>query len=172
MEQTLYQLLIQDARFLLGAETEQTERLRELADSVSDEQLRTLLNEHAEETAGQIRRLETILSDAGEEPEGDVPGAVEGLVDDAEMIADQDLGSVRDIALAAAARKMEHYEIGCYETSLAIAEQLGLAEVIDPRRQTLEEERRADQRIAAAAMRLVQSQVPGETEPVSAGEQV
>src|SRR4051794_17692098 len=157
---------------MFGAETEQAEKLRDLSEAVSDEQLRMVFQEHAEETAEQIRRLESILSEAGEEADCEVPGAVEGLIEDTEMIADQELGAVSDIALAAAARKMEHYEIGCYESSLAIAEQLGLAEIVQPLRQTLEEERRADQRIAEAAMRLVQAQVPNETEPVSAGEKM
>ena len=165
MDQTLYSLLMQDARFLFGAETEQAERLRELADSVADDTLRTLFEEHAEETAGQIERLATILREAGEEAEGDLPGAVEGLVDDAEFIAEQDLGPVRDIAIAAAARKMEHYEIGCYESSIAIATQLGLEHVVQPLRQTLEEERRADARLAEAAQRLIEAQVPLETQP-------
>jgi ferritin-like metal-binding protein YciE len=59
---------------------------------------------------------------------------------------------------------MEHYEIGCYESAIAIAEQLGLQDVVEPLRQSLEEERRADQKIAAAAMVLIRAQVPMETE--------
>jgi ferritin-like metal-binding protein YciE len=166
MDQTLYSLLIQEARFLFGAETEQAERLGELAEAVTDEQLRTVFTEHAEETASQIQRLQTILVEAGEEAEGDLPGAVEGLVDDAAFVAEQDLGPVRDIAIAGAARKMEHYEIGCYESAIAIAEQLGLAHIVEPLRQSLEEERRADSRIAEASLRLIQAQVPQETERV------
>ena len=167
MDQTLYNLLLQDARFLLGAETEQAARMRELSESVTDENLRTVFAEHAEETDGQVRRLQEILSAAGEEGEGEVPAAVDGLIEDAEMLADMDLGDeVRDVALAAAARKMEHYEIACYETAIAVAEQLGLDDVIQPLRQTLEEERRADQRVAQAALQVIQAQVPRETQPI------
>ena len=166
MEQTLYNLLLQDARFLLGAEAEQQNRLRELVQNVSDPDLRSLLEEHADETSNQIRRLEEILRAAGEEGDGEIPSAVDGLIEDAEMMVDLEIGEqIRDVALAAAARKMEHYEIACYESSIAIAEQLGLQDVLGPLRESLDEERRADQRLALAAMKLIQEQVPRETEP-------
>ncbi|HYO82868.1 MAG TPA: DUF892 family protein [Bryobacteraceae bacterium] len=171
MDQTLYDLLLQDARFLYGAETEQEVQLRALAESLSDERLQAVFREHAQETAMQISRLETILKDAGEEPQGKVPSAVSGLIADAELVAGKAAGPVRDVAIAAAARKMEHYEIGCYETAVAIAEQLGIAEVLNPLQETLQEERRADMRLAEAALVLVQTQVPLETEPIAAGEQ-
>lgn len=165
MDQTLYNLLLQDARFLLGAETEQATRMRELAESISDNTLRALFTEHAEETDGQIDRLQEILRAAGEEGEGEVPGAVDGMIEDAEMVADMELGQpVHDVAIASAARKMEHYEIACYESAIAVAEQLGLEDMVQPLRQSLEEERRADQRLAAAVATLIQAQVPLETE--------
>ena len=165
MDQTLYNLLLQDARFLLGAESEQATRMRELAESISDNRLRALFAEHAEETDGQIDRLQEILSAAGEEGDGEIPAAVDGMIEDAEMVADMELGQpVQDVAIGTAARKMEHYEIACYESAISIAEQLGLQDVVQPLRQSLEEERRADQRLAAALLTLIQTQVPMETE--------
>ena len=67
MDQTLYNLLLQDARFLLRAESEQATRMRELAEGIADNRLRALFAEHAEETDGHIDRLQEILSAAGEE---------------------------------------------------------------------------------------------------------
>lgn len=167
MDRTLYTLLLQDIRFLLGAESEQATSLRELAESISDPTLRSLFDEHAEQTDLQIDRLQKILSDAAEDGEGELPAAVDGLIEDTEMVADMELGQpVQDIAIAAAARKMEHYEIACYESALALAEQLGLEDVITPLRQSLEEERRADARLAAAALNLTQAHAPSSTAPV------
>ena len=59
---------------------------------------------------------------------------------------------------------MEHSEIACYESAIAIAEQLGLSEIIEPLRLSLQEERRADETIAAAAKILIEKQVPLETD--------
>lgn len=166
MDQSLYNLLLQDARFLLGAESEQASRMRELAESITDDNLRRVFEEHAQETDQQVIRLEQILTAAGEEGEGEVPAGVDGMIEDAEMMADMELGeAVRDVALAAAARKMEHYEIACYQGAINLAQQLGLDDVVQPLQQTLEEERRADQRIAEALMPLIQAQVANETEP-------
>ena len=165
MDQTLYNLLLQDVRFLLGAESEQAMRMRELAESLSDNTLRTLFAEHAEETDAQIDRLQEILTAAGEEGEGEIPGAVDCLIEDVELLADMELGQpVQDVAIVAAARKMEHYEIACYESAILIAEQLGLQDVAQPLRQSLEEERRADERLAAAMLTLIQDQMPMQTE--------
>jgi ferritin-like metal-binding protein YciE len=165
MDQTLYNLLLQDTRFLLGSESEQATRMRELAENVSDSNLRTVLDKHAEETDIQIDRLQQILSDAGEEGDGEIPAAVDGLIEDAEVVADMELGpAAQDVAIAAAARKMEHYEIACYEAAISIADQLGLQEIIEPLRLSLEEERRADANIAAAAKVLIENQFPLEIE--------
>ena len=165
MDQTLYSFLLQETRFLLGAESEQATRMRELTEGITDPKLRAVFVEHAAETDNQIDRLEEILSAAGEEGDGETPVAVDGMIEDAETLAEMELGATtQDVAIAAAARKMEHYEIGCYESAIAIAEQLGLQDVVEPLRQSLEEERRADQKIAAAAMVLIRAQVPMETE--------
>ena len=109
-----------------------------------------------------VVQLEAI---AGEEGEGEIPAAIDGLIQDAEIIADMELEEpVQDVAIAAAARKMEHYEIACYEAAIAIAEQLGLSEIIEPLRLSLQEERHADEKIAAAAKILIERHVPLETD--------
>ena len=164
MDQTLYTLLLQDAHLLLGAEQQQAAQLRDLTQHVADEELNQILTEHAEQTDGQIRRLEQILSAAGEPAEGELPAAVAGLIEDAGMMVDQEFGEIADIALAGALRKAEHYEIGCYETAIAIGEQLGLEDVVRPLRESLAEEQQTQQRLAHAAMRLIQAQVPLEVE--------
>ena len=164
MDQVLYTLLLQDTRFLLGAESEQATRLRELAESIEDPHLRTLFDEHAAETDTHIDRLQRILADAGEDGEGEIPAAVDGLVEDAEIIADMEFGHpVQDLAIASAARKIEHFEMACYESAIAIAEQLGLNDVLASLSQSLEEERIADRKLATAAVALIKAQLAVES---------
>lgn len=157
MDQTLYNLMLQEARFLLGAEQEQATRMRELAECIADPGLRALFDAHAEETDSQIDRLQEILRAAGEDGEGDVPGGIVGMIDDAEMMAEMDLGQpAQDAAILSAGRKMEHYEIGCYQSVIVLAEQLGLEDMVEPLRHSLVEEKRADQRLASALLTLLQ----------------
>lgn len=164
MDQTLYGLLLQDAHLLLGAENEQAAQLRELTENIASDDLRRIVTEHAQQTQAQILRLEEILTAAGEPAEGEVPGAIAGLIEDAEMMVDQEMGELADIAVAGALRKAEHYEIGCYQTAIAIAEQLGLEDIVRPLRDSLAEEQQAEQRLAQAALTLIQAQVPLEVD--------
>ena len=165
MDQTLYSLLLLEARFLLGAEIEQATRMRELAESITDERLRALFAAHAQETDGQVERLHEVLSAFEEDGDADVPAAVDGLIEDAEMMADMELGQpMQDVAITAAARKMEHYEIASYEAVISIAEKLELQDVLDLLRQTLEEERRAEQQFAILGSALLQDSVEIEAE--------
>ena len=167
MDPTLYDLLVQDLRLLHAAESEQAVRAVELANGVADEGLRTVLLEHAAQTEEQVRRLQSIIEDIGEEPSEEIPMAVQGLLGDAELYVDQELpADVRDIAIAAAARKIESYEIACYESALLIAGQLGIEVMVNALTESYEEERQVDVRIAEAVIPLLQ-RVVGEQAAVS-----
>ena len=171
MDQALYNLFIQEAHLLLGAEHEHSARLRELSEFVWNEELRKVFEQHAGETEDQIARLEAILTTAGEHVEGEVPAAMDGLIDDAELVADQDLDNQsRDVAVATAARKMEHYEIGCYQGLIALAESLSLEEAAGSLRKSLKEEEHADHRIAEELRRLSLDMTSRESQPAGLAE--
>ena len=59
-----------------------------------------------------------------------------------------------DAALIAAARRVEGWEIATYGTMATYAERLGESEVAELLHKTLEEERRADERLSALAEQL------------------
>ncbi|HYI94216.1 MAG TPA: DUF892 family protein [Bryobacteraceae bacterium] len=171
MDQALYNLFIQEAHLLLGAEHEQSARLRELSEFVKTEELRMVFEQHALETEEQITRLEDILTTAGEHVEGEIPAAMDGLIDDAELVSDQDLEiQARDIAVATAARKMEHYEIGCYQSLIALADSLSLGEAAGSLRISLKEEEQADHRIAHELRRLSLDMTSRESQPAGLAE--
>ena len=145
--------------------------MREFAQYVKNDELRTVFEQHALETEEQITRLEEILTSAGEETDGEVPAAIDGIIDDSEMLAGQDLQDyVRDVAIASAARKMKHYEIGCYVTAIALAGQLSLESVASSLRKSLKEEERADSRIAQALRDLSVDFTPRESQPAGLAE--
>ena len=108
------ELMIKDLQDLYQAETEQASQLPQLAARASSELLRTALEEHAAETQQQVLRLRQILEMVGETPggQGEVTPGVLGLVSERQKKGDliQD-PALKDLALIAAAQKMEHYEI-------------------------------------------------------------
>ena len=149
------QMMIKDLQDLYQAETEQASQLPKLAAQAHDGALRTALQEHATETEEQAARLREMLEMAGEIPggQGEVTPGVKGLVQEAHMKAEQMQDPVlKDLALIAAARKMEHYEIACYGTARAIARTAGMDQAALLLQTSLDEEEAADRRLTDIAM--------------------
>ena len=152
------ELMIKDLQDLYQAESEHARQLPQVAQQANHPDLRAALEEHANETQQQIVRLQQILSMVGETPggAGEVTPGVQGLVSEAQKKATEIQDpSLRDLALIAAAQKMEHYEIACYGTARAMARTAGLDEAARLLQDTLDEEERADQRLTQIALPLL-----------------
>jgi ferritin-like metal-binding protein YciE len=152
---TYEQIMIKDLQDLYEAETEQVRQLSQLASRVQNDALRTALQEHADETQQQVTRLEQVLEMMGQTHGGDgqVPPGVQGLVGEAHLKALQiEHPVLRDLALIAAAQKLEHYEIACYGTARAMARTAGLDEAARLLQTTLDEEEAVDKRLTEIAL--------------------
>ena len=151
------QLMIKDLQDLYQAESEQASQLPQLATQASSDALRTALEEHASETQQQVGRLRQILEMMGETPGGDgeVTPGVRGLVTEAQKKGEQIQDPMlKDLALIAAAQKMEHYEIACYGTARAMARTAGMDEAARLLQTTLDEEEATDKRLTEIALPL------------------
>jgi ferritin-like metal-binding protein YciE len=149
------ELMIKDLQDLYAAETEHARHLPRLAEQAASEALRTALQEHAGETEQQVVRLQQILEMIGETHggQGEVTAGVQGLIAEAQKkIGEIQDPAMRDLALIAAAQKMEHYEIACYGTARAMARTAGMEEAAHLLQTTLAEEEAADQRLTAIAL--------------------
>jgi ferritin-like metal-binding protein YciE len=72
---------------------------------------------------------------------------------------------LRDAGLIAAANRVEHYEIAAYGSARTFAEILGLPEAVALLNQTLQEEKKADQKLTHLAESMINDQAL--TSPVS-----
>ena len=63
--------------------------------------------------------------------------------------------ALRDVAIAGAARRVEHYEMAAYAAAVAIAEHLDNRKVADLLRHNWNEEREADDKLAEVAARIL-----------------
>ena len=164
------QMIIKDLQNLHAAESEQARQLPQLASEASAEALRTAFEEHATETQQHVMRLRQILEMLGETPggAGEVTPGVQGLASEAHKKAEQiqDPG-LKDLALIAAAQKMEHYEIACYGTARAMARTAGMDDAARLLQTTLEEEEAADKRLTEIAMPIHKQAAQGQ--PTLAG---
>jgi Mn-containing catalase len=153
------ELLIEELKDLLHAETQLTAALPKMADAANHPKLKQAFEKHLLETQGQVERLRTIFGLLGENAEPKPCKAMMGLIQEGEeTIQDgrEKESMVADLALIAAAQKVEHYEIASYGTARVLAKQLGELESARLLSHTLGEEERSDFLLSAIAEPLIQ----------------
>ena len=139
-------LLIEELRDIYHAEKQLTRALPKMARAASNEKLKQAFTQHLEETQGQIERLEQVFEKLDTRTRGKHCHAMEGLIEEAKEIMEMGLApELQDVALIAAAQKVEHYEIAGYGTLHALAQSAGLDEVAQLLEQTLNEEKKTDE---------------------------
>jgi ferritin-like metal-binding protein YciE len=163
----LEQLLVEELQDLFDAEKQLVRALPKMAKEATDSELETALRNHLEVTRGQVQRLERIFESMDRRAKSKPCVGMKGIVEEGrEAMEEEREESVLDSAIAAAARKVEHYEMMGYESARSIARQLGMREAADLLQQTLDEEVQADRELAQIAKRLVkESAAAPQTEP-------
>jgi ferritin-like metal-binding protein YciE len=149
------EMMIKDLQDLYQSEMAQESELPQLASVATNEALRTALQDHATETQRHTLRLREVLEIMGQTAggNGQVTPAVHGLLSEAHKKSKEATDpAMRDLALIAAAQKMEHYEIACYGTARAMARTAGMDEAARLLQMTLDEEEAADKRLTEVAL--------------------
>ena len=119
-----------------------------MARKASNASLKEGLEMHLEETKEQIVRLNGIFASLNEKAKSEKCPAIEGIIEEAkELMSEMRTGSVMDVAMAAAAQAVEHYEISRYGTLISLARHLGKKEAIKPLQATLAEEQATDAKL-------------------------
>ena len=137
------ELLVDELKDLLHAEGQLTEALPKMAAAARHPKLKEAFEKHLVQTEGQIERLKTIFELLGEKAQPKPCKAMMGLVKEGEETIEE--GSEKeplaaDLALIAAAQKVEHYEIASYGTARGLARQIGEIECARLLSHTLGEE--------------------------------
>jgi len=150
--ETLRDLYINELRDLYSAENQLIEALPKMAEAATSPDLREAFTSHLAETRVHAQRLERILSDLGEKPEGETCQAMKGLIKEGEeyVKAGGD-DTVRDAGLIGAAQRVEHYEMAGYGTVRSIATRLGETVAAAILQETLDEEGAADETLTGIA---------------------
>ncbi|HMF76666.1 MAG TPA: ferritin-like domain-containing protein [Bryobacteraceae bacterium] len=155
----LKELLVEELQDLLQAEGQLTKALPKMAAAAHHPKLREAFEKHLFQTQGQVERLKVIFSLLGEKPETKPCKAMEGLVAEGEETIEEGKNKEAlsaDLALIAAAQKVEHYEISGYGTLRGLARQIGEYEVSELLTHTLGEEESADFLLSEIAKPIIQ----------------
>lgn len=143
----LQDLLLDELRDLLHAEGQLLKALPRMANAAQSEVLRRAFVNHLAETEEQVTRLKESFSLLGAPAKAEPCKGMAGLVAEGEEIiakGQKQDDAVADLALIAAAQKVEHYEISGYGTSRTLAEQIGRPDVALLLSKSLAEEEIAD----------------------------
>jgi ferritin-like metal-binding protein YciE len=149
---TMDDLFVHTLRDIYYAENQIAKALPKMIDKASAPELRQAFQTHLSETQGQIKRLEEVFRMHGQEPKGVTCEAIDGIISEAESVmgnvADK---AVLDAAMLASAQAVEHYEITRYGTLATWARELGRDDCARLLHQTLEEEKRTDEKLTGIA---------------------
>jgi len=157
-QETLQELLVEQLRDIYDAEKQLVKALPKLAKAAENEDLVEALREHTSVTEGQVGRLEQVFGIVGAPAKGKACKGMKGLLEEGnETVQQEDKGEMRDLAIIAAAQKVEHYEMSAYGTIRTLAEQLDLSDAVELLQQTEEEEKEADSRLTDVAVSIYES---------------
>jgi ferritin-like metal-binding protein YciE len=150
----LREAFIDELKDLLDAERQLLKALPKMAEAAENDQLRAAFEQHEEETRQQVARLGQVFEAFDEEAKGKHCKGMEGLIEEAEELIEEEEG---DAALIAAAQKAEHYEISAYGTLAAWAAALGQEQAAQTLNETLREEKETDKKLTSIAQSVVNS---------------
>ncbi len=164
---TLEDFLMDELKDLYSAEKQLTKALPKMAKAATSEDLKKAFEDHLKETEGQITRLEKISKLAGDAPlNGKKCAAMEGLIEEGKEVIEEDCTpEVRDVALIAAAQRVEHYEIAAYGCAKTYARLLGYTKVAELLEASEVEESSADKKLTKLAEAInAEAMEPAETD--------
>lgn len=123
-----------------------------MIEKATDEDLKSSLRDHLEETRVHVKRTEEALDELGEERDKVKVDGIRGIIKDAEWSMKHAASPESlDAAIIASASYVEHYEIAGYTAAIAWADTLGLDSVSEILSETLKEEHHADAVLQEAA---------------------
>lgn len=153
------ELLVGQLQDLLHAETQLTGALPKMAEAANHPKLKEAFEKHLVQTENHVMRLKQVFEMLGEKAEPKPCKAMMGLVEEGEETIQegQDKEPLSaDLALIAAAQRVEHYEISAYGTAKCLARQLGAFDCAKLLSHTLGEEEAADFLLTAISEPIVQ----------------
>ncbi|HXA68581.1 MAG TPA: ferritin-like domain-containing protein [Bryobacteraceae bacterium] len=155
----LQELLIEELRDLLHAENQLVKAIPKMAKAAKNGELKTAFQDHLEQTKGHVERLNQAFDMLGEKAKAKPCKGMAGLVQEGQEVITEGKekeDARADLALIAAAQKVEHYEISAYGTARAIAEQMERNDLVKLFTKTLEEEEKADELLTELAKPLLE----------------
>jgi ferritin-like metal-binding protein YciE len=162
---SLENVFIDELRDLYSAENQLVKALPKMAKAASSPAVKQLFTSHLEETKGHVERLKQVFEKLGKKATGEHCNGMEGLIEEgSDAIEKDEEGATKDVLLLSAASRVEHYEIAGYTAVIAIANAMGVTEVVELLNDTLKEEQAASMKVTAQAGPAMKESLSEDTE--------
>ena len=151
-EKTLDDLFLDTLKDIYYAEKQILKTLPKMAKAAQSEEVKAGFEQHAQETEGQIERLEQVFEIIGKPARGKTCDAILGIIEEGKEIMTEYKGTkALDAGLISSAQAVEHYEMARYGTLKTWAQQLGYADAVALLDETLQQEIATDQKLTQVA---------------------
>jgi Mn-containing catalase len=161
----LKELLIENLQDLLSAEKQLVTALPKMAGAAGNARLKQAFEKHLVQTEGHVERLKLSLQILGSNEDSRACKGMKGLLEEGQEVIEEGKemeALTADLALIAAAQKVEHYEISGYGTARCLAKLLGERKVATLLSHTLGEEEAADFILTDLSQPLLQQALSAE----------
>lgn len=130
------------------------EALPNLIGEVSDQEFKSGLQGHLEQTRGHVTNVEKVFELLGEEPQAEKCIAFEGLKQEHDQLVEKSSSSLIDLVDIGAAARTENYEIAAYEGLRRMAKAMGEDKAADLLDMNLKQEKETLREVEKIATRL------------------
>jgi ferritin-like metal-binding protein YciE len=137
---TMRDLMIDGLQDIYYAEQELAKALTKMEQKATQPSLKQAFERHQQETVLHAKRLEDVFAELGETAGNNTCEAIEGLIAEAEELAEETEDGVRDQALIFAGQGVEAYEIARYSALITMAERLQAFKVVELLQRNLQDE--------------------------------
>ena len=149
---TMEDLLVGQLTDLYGAVRMVTQVLPRMVEAAANERLAEAFRQQQAQTNEQLARLEQVFHFLGAHPRGRRCVGMAGLLREVGVrLTRGGNQALIDAGLITDARRVAHYEIAAYTSTIALAETLGLGSIVRLLTFTLREETAADERLSRIA---------------------
>ena len=152
---TLKTLLHEGLKEIYDAEKRLVRAIAKMGKAASSRKLCEALTDHVEVTRSQVDRLEQIFALLDVPAKAKPCARMLGIIEEGDAVLQTSRDNVlQDLAIIGVVQRVERQEMAAYASVHAMAEQLGNPDIAELLNQTWEEEREADETLAALAEQL------------------
>ena len=130
------------------------EALPKLIGEVQDDEFRSGLEQHLEQTRRHVKNVESVFESLGEEPDTEPCLGFEGLKQEHDKMVEETAAGLIDLVDVGAAARTENYEIAAYESLRRMAKGLGEDKAVELLDANLKDEKETLREVEKIATRL------------------